>query len=252
MREELGVKPVQVELAGLRLHVREQWRVHAIEHHPLGEDKEPHLVERVARKRRERANLEVAVAIQPVIQSRAERKVRGPILIGKMALILNHHGTVIARTGIDNGKRSGFSVQFRIDRYRGERACSRSVRHETDLPGAIAVVKAVDRDLFPLPAEAALNGYVREGIVISFPRLQGNLLDAPPLNPWGEKRSIIGSCEDACGGKYRNQKTARFENHSDVPPYGEPSRCVVRPGAVSRSSDSSALGAVAARQRFYA
>src|ERR1035441_6776526 len=65
MREELGVKPVQVELAGLRLHVREQWRGPAIENHPLGGDKETHPVERVARKRRERANLEVAVAIQP-------------------------------------------------------------------------------------------------------------------------------------------------------------------------------------------
>ena len=171
MREELGVKPVQVELAGLRLHVREQWRVHAIEHHPLGEDKEPHLVERVARKRRERANLEVAVAIQPVIQSRAEGKVRGPIGIGEMALILNHHGAVIARTGIDNGKRSGFSVQFRIGRYRCERPCSRGVRHEADPPGVTAVVEAIDRDLFPLRAEAALNGYVRERIAISLPRL---------------------------------------------------------------------------------
>src|ERR1035437_397591 len=250
MSEELGVKPAQVELAGLRLHVREQRRGHAIEQHPLGKNHESHLVKRVARKRRERANLEVAVAIQPVVQSRAKGKLRDQIGIGEMALILNHHGAVIARTGIDNGKRPGFSVQFRIGRYRCERPCSRGVRYEADLPCMIAVVKAVDRDLFPLRAEAALNGYVRAWIAISLPRLQGNLLDAPPLDPWGEKRSVIGSCEDACGGQARNQETVRFENHSDVPPYVRGGRRVVRPQPESIITHHPRFGAVGRAPAF--
>jgi hypothetical protein len=70
--EELGVETVEVELSGLRLLVREPRRPHAVEDHPFGANQEAALVERIPRERSERAELELAVAIQPVVQSCAE------------------------------------------------------------------------------------------------------------------------------------------------------------------------------------
>src|ERR1035438_3778448 len=93
MGEELGVETVEVELSGLRLLVREPRRLDAVEDHPFGKDQEADLVERISRERGDRADLEVPVAIQPVVQGSTEREEGRPVRIGEVVSIMHNDGT---------------------------------------------------------------------------------------------------------------------------------------------------------------
>ena len=150
MGEELGVETVEVELSGLRLLVREPRRLDAVEDHPFGKDQEADLVERIPRERGDRADLEVPVAIQPVVQGSTEREEGRPVRVGEVVPIMHNDGTMVSRTGTVGNKRSGFSVQIRVNRNCRERPCPRGLRHEANLPGLTAVVEAVDGSLFAL------------------------------------------------------------------------------------------------------
>ena len=150
MSEVLGVETVQVELSRLRLLVREPRRLHAVEDHPFGKNQEADLVERIPRERGERADLELPVAIQPVVQGCTHREEGRPVRIGEVALIMHNDGTMVSQTGTVGNKRSGLSVQIRVNRNCRERPCPRGLRHEADLPGLMAVVEAVDGSLFAL------------------------------------------------------------------------------------------------------
>src|ERR1017187_3086121 len=150
MSEELGVETVQVALSGLRLLVRELRRLHAAEHHPFWKNQEAALVERIRREGGERADLELSVAIQPVVQGCTKREEGRPIRIGEVVLIMHNDGTMVSRAGTGGNERSGFSVQLRVNRNCRERPCPRGLRHEANLPGLTAVVEAVDGSLFAL------------------------------------------------------------------------------------------------------
>ena len=67
VREELRVEAIEVELSVVRLHIRKARRSDVVEGHPLGENQKSHFVERIPRERGERADLEIAITIQPVV-----------------------------------------------------------------------------------------------------------------------------------------------------------------------------------------
>src|ERR1017187_792529 len=99
MGEELGVETVEIELSGLQLLVREPRRLHAVEDHPFGKNQEADLVERIPRERGDRADLEVPIAIQPVVQGCTEREEGRPVRVGEVIPIMHNDGTMVFQTG---------------------------------------------------------------------------------------------------------------------------------------------------------
>ena len=65
----------------------------------LWEDEEAHLVERTVGKGCQRAELELLVAVQPVVDGGSQWKIRSAIRISKVVLALDRDGTVIVRAG---------------------------------------------------------------------------------------------------------------------------------------------------------
>jgi hypothetical protein len=69
----------------------------------------------------------------------------------------------------------------------------------------IAVIETIDGDVFALRPEAALNAYVRKGVVVGSRRSQREFLNTPLFHAWGERGRLAGS------GKQGWEKQSRYE-----------------------------------------
>ena len=83
MGEEPGIEPLKVEFSGPGTGIWKSRRLHVVERHPFGENQKSHLVEWIVCECGERADFEIAVAIQPVVNGRTEREVRRAIGVCK-------------------------------------------------------------------------------------------------------------------------------------------------------------------------
>src|SRR5208337_3239719 len=116
VRKEFRVEAIEVDAAVRCFDVRETRRLDVIEYHPFRKDKEANLGERIFRKSVQSPAFQLRVAVQPVVQGRAEGKIRRPVRIGEVVRVLDPDGTVMVSAGGTDEKCPRFATELRIVR----------------------------------------------------------------------------------------------------------------------------------------